>query len=266
MKTNDYSIKINTKTNEELCHLYQQGNEYALNILCEQNKGLVKNIALRYLNYYKHNIDLDDLMQLGYVGLIQAANNYDINNKECKFSTYFSQNSIWMIKRAISNYGYCHRIPPHILTNIWKVMVLTKKTNLYHLSKKETEEYIKKEINISDKDLEYCFDVIENRILNASLQSPIDDEHYLIDFIPDTNTVENEVLNTSLQEDIESIISTLKENEQEVIRLRYFNDMTLEAIGKILKVTKERVRQIEKRAIEKMKKIAIKKQLHIYLS
>lgn len=172
----------------------------------------------------------------------------------------------WLIQRAIAEQGYIHRIPDNQMYVMWRVIRAIKKYEIENLSKDEQRTLLKAELNLTDSQLDLYFDLIDNHVAYASLYTQIEDDTMLEELISSDVSVENEICNQTLKEDIDHILNKLSEKERNVLRMRYWQEMTLEAIGKQLNVTRERVRQIEIRAIQRLKQYATTMQLEAYLT
>lgn len=255
--TSPYTAKIDKLSNEQLCVIYQQGNKSALDVLVNRNKKLVWSRVIKYSRRYKHKLDDEDLVQYGLIGLIKAADRFDLK-KETKFTTY----SIWwidqQIRRSIADYGFTVRLPVHYFEQINKLIrVLAQNPGC---SKQQIFELIKESGTNRDK-FEEILMIIENIMSLASLNAFVgeDGESELGDFkIDDTSpSVEEQVEYNLLKETLDSVLSTLNYREKDVIELRFgLKDgiaRTLEQVGIKYKVTRERIRQIEAKALRKLR-------------
>lgn len=242
-----------------------RGSKEAKDKLINANYRLVINIAKKY---QRTGIELMDLIQEGNIGLIEAVNKFDYR-KGNKFSTY----ATWWIKQRISRYiadcGRTIRIPVHMVERINKVKKVIREYNCVFGRNPSIRE-LKDELELSEKEivraLKYCEDTISLDILIGE-----DRNTNLSDFIPDDTvpTVEDQVFRKSLREDIFKLLATLTEREKRILILRFgLNDNkenTLEAIGKLLDVTRERIRQIEAKALRKLKHHSRSRKLRDYL-
>ena len=263
----NYDVK---QSNEVLCALIQQGNKQAAQDLCVKNKLLVDKYAAAYSKKYNHHLDFEDLEQAGFMGLIKAAQKYDVK-LEYAFSTY----AVWWIKQSISreiiDTGFVVRIPVHMMERINKVSSIEKKYP--EQSIKERIIIIADEMGLSENAVRECMRLRENVLTYASLNAPIgeEDEAELEEFVPDgvSGSVEDMVANKELRRYLEEVIESLNQREQKVIRMRYGLDgeqpQTLESVGQKMGVTRERIRQIEKKAIKKLRAPSKRKKLEEYL-
>ncbi|MBR6623328.1 MAG: sigma-70 family RNA polymerase sigma factor [Ruminococcus sp.] len=257
-------IELNKKdvkqTNETLCKLIHRGNEQAKNDLCIKNRMLVMKYAAKYAKYYGNKLDVEDLEQIGYIGLLKAADKFD-PSLETRFSTY----AVLWIKQAmlreIFDNGFTIRLPVHIMEKMSRVIKLDNKYELQGLSFNERIQAISSELQIGeDTILEYL--TLNLRFRNcASLNAPVGEEKEteLEEFIEDTDSisVEDSALQLIISEDLKKIINTLSEREAKVIMYRFGfidgRERTLEEIGQMMGVTRERIRQIESKAFRKLR-------------
>ena len=253
------SHKFVNQSNENLCALIQQGNKQAVQDICIKNKRLVDKYVMAYRKRYGNRLDFEDLEQVGFMGLIKAANKFDFAQGNA-FSTY----AVFWIKQAISreimDNGYAIRIPVHMMERINKVVSLDNQLSEEYSTVKERIPLIAVEIGLTDTDVWECL-ILKNNILTySSLDAPIgeDQDSYLGEMIPDNETpsIEDIVSNRMLREQLEKLLSTLSVREQKIIRLRFGLDdgipKTLETVGQSFNVTRERIRQIEAKALRKL--------------
>ena len=266
--------KIPLLTREEennLAILVKKGNEEAKNKFLKSNLRLVVSIAKRYEG---RGLEILDLIQEGNLGLIKAIDYYD-PQKGYKFSTYATHWIKQAITRAIANKGRAIRVPVHVVNEKNKIKRISNE--LYQKTGiKPTLEEISIESNITInriKDIKENYQQILS--MNATLGTE-DEDMTLEDTIKDDKFestegfVLNTVINEQLRNELESILSRLDKREQEVIRLRYgFDDnypRTLEEIGNIYGLTRERIRQIESKALRKLRIRSNKNNLREYLN
>lgn len=232
-----------------------RGDEEARKKLSEGNLRLVVSLAKRYTG---RGIPLMDLIQEGNMGLMRAAEKYDYT-KENRFSTYAS----WWIKeamqRAIDQQSREIRVPVHVAENMKRVQKTARELQ-QSLGRDATPKEIAEKLG--DKTEEDVKNIINYLQSPVSLETPVGDdgENILGDMVEDrTEPTPEEAMNALVrQEEVKELLETLGDRERQVIRLRYGLDdekpHTLEEIGEILGVTRERVRQIETKALEKLRK------------
>ncbi|WP_461811542.1 sigma-70 family RNA polymerase sigma factor [Faecalimonas sp.] len=266
-KDNDKTDEIfleNRKTvnqsNEILCSLIQQGNRQAIQDLCVKNKGLVDKYASGYQKRYRNRLDFEDLEQVGFMGLIKAAERFNIRQ-----GTAFSTYAVFWIKQSISreimDKGFAIRIPVHMMERINKVVEKDNQLGINGLNIQQRIEIIAEELGLSEREIRECLMLKNNYLTYTSLDTPIGEEGESIlgEFLPDnsTPTVEEIVADKMLRGQLEAALNTLTEREQNIIRLRFGLDdgreRTLEEIGQQYNVTRERIRQIEEKALRKLR-------------
>lgn len=257
------------QSNEILCILIQQGNKQAEQDLCVKNKKLVDKYVVTYQNMYGNRLDFEDLEQVGFIGLIKAAKKFELYHG--KFSTY----AVCWIKQAISreimNNGYAIRIPAHMMEKINKVA--RAETFYIGLNIGARIEKISETLSIPKETVRECLKLRRNYLSYASLNSFVSDEEdtELGEMIPeeDIPSVEDIVADRELRRALESVMSTLTQKEQKVLRLRFGLDdgraRTLEEVGKQFNVTRERIRQIEEKALRKLRHPSRAKKIEDYL-
>lgn len=245
-------------TNEQLCVIFQQGNKAALDALIKKNSGLIRSRALKYSGRYNHKLDYEDLYQYGLLGLIKAAQRFDIK-MDTRLSTY---SIFWIdqaILRSIADYGFTVRIPVHYFDLVKYIMGLFSRNP--GLTRKQIAERAYEEKGITyDKFVELMV-AIENIMSLASLNRFVDDnqDSELVEFIEDefVPTVEDQVEKKFLKGAISIALDSLNEREKTVIELRFGlnggKGATLEQVGKKFKVTRERIRQIEQKALRRLR-------------
>ncbi|MCD7882085.1 MAG: sigma-70 family RNA polymerase sigma factor [Clostridiales bacterium] len=248
------------QSNEILCHLIQQGNRQAAQDLCVKNKKLVDKYVIAYQKRYGHHLDFNDLEQVGFLGLLKAAQRFDIQQ-----GTVFSTYAVFWIKQSISreimDNGYTIRIPVHMMERINKVIALSNQFAGEKMSLYERISRIAQELNLAEKAVEDCIVLRNNFVSYTSLDSPVGDnqESMLGDFIPgeEDESVERLVFIKNLHDMFEEVMSTLTTKEENILKLRFGWDnnepKTLEEVGQIYHVTRERIRQIEAKALRKMR-------------
>lgn len=260
------------QSNIILCKLIQEGNKQAVQDICIKNRGLVDKCVYIYQKRYGNQFEFEDLEQVGFMGLIKAAKKFNMNY-ENEFSTY----AVFWIRQAISreimDHGYVIRIPVHMMERINKVSYLDNKFFSEGESFNVRVNHISKEMSLKVEDVLECLNLKNNYLSYASLNLPVgeDNELELLNMIPqeDEISVEEKVFHNMLKETLDSIVNTLTLREQTVIKLRFGLDdeipRTLEEIGKIFGVTRERIRQIEVKALKKLKLSSRSKLVEGYL-
>lgn len=266
------SYKDVKQSNEILCRLIQQGNEQAKQDLCIKNRALVDKYAWAYGKKYITRLSFDDIEQAGMIGLIKAAERFDWH-KRTLFTTY----AVWWIRqsvvREIYDTGFIIRLPVHMMEKISKIAKLDSIYIGRGYDSIERHKQISEDLNIPVDYIEYCLLLKTFYLSTSSLNSPVGEEESseLMELIPIENeeSIEDILVMGNLREDIEKALLDLSEREQQVLRLRFgFDDghpRTLEEVGKMFNVTRERIRQIETKALKKLSHPARAKKLKVYL-
>ena len=260
------------KDDSILCELIQAGDQQAKQELCIKYQGLVRKYARAYLNVYGNDMDIDDLEQFGYLGLLIAAEKFDFSYQNT-FSTY----AIFWIKqsvsRGIADHGFTVRLPIRLLKDIVKCSGLNSYYEREGLGQTERMEAIADTMGIEVNKVEELLSMKKHYLNLASLNVPVGDDQddELEELLEDTQqiSVENQVVDSALSTEIEKVLSTLTDREERVIRLRFGicgeDEHTLEQVGEILELTRERVRQIENEAMRKMRQPSRAKRLKGFL-
>ena len=248
------------QSNEILCSLIQEGNMQAKQDLCIKNRALVDKYAGMYGRAYGNNLDFEDLEQAGMIGLLKAAERFDVE-RGYKFSTYATWWICQSITREIDDKGFIIRIPVHMMEGIAKIMSLDNKFALLGMDFNQRIEAIQKEIGFSAEKILYCLMLKNNYLSNASLNVPVGEEEdiEIQDMVKDDESpsVEEIVEERDLHNRIMGLLNTLTAREKDIVFLRFGlldgQDRTLEQVGKMYNVTRERIRQIEAKALRKLR-------------
>lgn len=257
---------LSTEEEMDLSIRVANGEEEARNILAESNLRLVVSIAKRYVG---RGLLFLDLIQEGNIGLMKAVEKFDFG-KGYKFSTYATWWIRQAITRALADQARTIRVPVHMVETINKMARIQRQLTL-ELNREPSEEEIAKKMGIT---VEKVREVIKISQDPVSLETPIgeEDDSHLGDFVKDINamTPEEYATNEILKEEIKSVLETLQEREQEVLELRFGlidgTSHTLEEVGKKFNVTRERIRQIEAKALRKLRHPSRAKKLKDFLT
>lgn len=251
---------LTAEDERELAIKIGKGDEAARARMIESNLRLVVKIAKRYMN---RGLPFLDLIEEGNMGLIKAVERFQIS-KECRFSTYATWWIRQSIERALVNQSRTIRLPVHVSDDINKYLKITREL-VRDLNREPTPEEIAAVMEVDPAYIRRLMVLVKK---TYSIEHPMgeNNDYSLIDTIEDANSVDPENLIAELNKfsHVEEWLSTLADHEREILALRFgLNDrepQTLDTIGQKFGVTRERIRQIEAKSIEKLRKILEEKQ------
>ena len=256
---------LNADEEMELAKRMEEGDKEAKDMLCNANLRLVVSIAKRYVG---RGMAFLDLIQEGNLGLMKAVDKFDWR-RGFKFSTYATWWIRQAITRSIADQGRTIRIPVHMVETINKQIRVTRQL-VQDYGRDPSPEEIAREMGISPEKVREISKIAQEPV---SLETPIGEEEdsHLGDFIPDEEAMSpaDAAAFSMLKEQLDEVLSTLTEREQKVLRLRFGLDdgrqRTLEEVGQEFDVTRERIRQIEAKALRKLRHPSRSRKLKDYL-
>lgn len=254
-------MKLSDLTNEQIVEQFQIGNQNALAALVEKNQGLVRSRASYFFRSHGNDLDLEDLVQSGMLGMIRAAEKFDLT-LGYKFTTYAYKWIDKAIRKAINKEGHTIRIPAGKYLKLNKLKQILKANP--EASDEELYRILENE-GIDKKQADDLFLINRNQVNSTSLNINLDSEDStgdeLMDMVGDESTpVDMLILEKDMENFLLKALDQLTDREKQIIIYRYGLDnekpKTLEEIGKIYDLSRERIRQIENQALGKLKEFS----------
>ena len=248
------------RSNEELCLLIQSGEQQAKQDLCIKNQRLVGKVAAEYVGYNGNDLDIDDLIQVGFLGLLSAAEKYDAGIG-AKFSTYAVHWIKREIKREIREHGFSIKIPNNLMNTIEKCIRLDTSLTQQGVERDERLQTIADTLDLTVEKVKKCLSMRKQYMQYVSLNCIVDEENptELEEITPDENTPlpEDVAEKGDMTEWLHVVLAELNEQEQDIIKYRYgidgFETLSYAELSIKHKLSEERIRQIEERTLRKLK-------------
>lgn len=251
-------IRLSDLTNEQIVEQFQDGNQNALGALVDKNQGLVRSRASYFYRSHGNDLELEDLVQSGMLGMIRAAEKFDLT-LGYKFTTYAYKWIDKAIRKAINKEGHTIRIPAGKYLKLNKLKQILKANP--EASEEELYKILKQE-GIDKKQADDLFLINRNQVNSTSLNINLDSEDStgdeLMDMVGDDSIpVDDQILKKDMEDFLMKALDQLSDREKQIIIYRYGLDnekpKTLEEIGTIYSLSRERIRQIENQALGKLK-------------
>lgn len=251
-------IRLSDLTNEQIVEQFQEGNQNALGALVDKNQGLVRSRASYFYRSHGNDLELEDLVQSGMLGMIRAAEKFDLT-LGYKFTTYAYKWIDKAIRKAINKEGHTIRIPAGKYLKLNKLKQILKANP--EASEEELYKILKQE-GIDKKQADDLFLINRNQVNSTSLNINLDSEDStgdeLMDMVGDDSIpVDDQILKKDMEDFLMKALDQLSDREKQIIIYRYGLDnekpKTLEEIGTIYSLSRERIRQIENQALGKLK-------------
>ena len=251
-------IRLSDLTNEQIVEQFQEGNQNALGALVDKNQGLVRSRASYFYRSHGNDLELEDLVQSGMLGMIRAAEKFDLT-LGYKFTTYAYKWIDKAIRKAINKEGHTIRIPAGKYLKLNKLKQILKANP--EASEEELYKILKQE-GIDKKQADDLFLINRNQVNSTSLNINLDSEDStgdeLMDMVGDDSIpVDDQILKKDMEDFLMKALDKLSDREKQIIIYRYGLDnekpKTLEEIGTIYSLSRERIRQIENQALGKLK-------------